>query len=219
MTTKSHKTLTGNQLHEPKGADSATASQVYLSDGAGSGTWTDQVTGNFKITLHRYTTTGNNTWTKASGLIGVFYVLVGGGGCSRASGAASLAAGDTTFNGVTAGGGNDSGSNAGTGGTASSGDININGFTSGATDVSAWLCPPWMAGMLGQDANGLKMYGAGGFKGGTGMYQGGSGAVSMGWFATGALSATETVAVGAGGVENGTAGVQGIALIYDYITV
>lgn len=36
-----HNTLTGASLHEPKGVAAATASQVYVSDGAGSGTWTD----------------------------------------------------------------------------------------------------------------------------------------------------------------------------------
>lgn len=35
-----HNTLTGSQLHEPKGAATATAGQVYVADGAGSGTWT-----------------------------------------------------------------------------------------------------------------------------------------------------------------------------------
>lgn len=39
-----HSTLTGANLHEPKGADSATANQVYVSNGAGSGTWTDYST-------------------------------------------------------------------------------------------------------------------------------------------------------------------------------
>ncbi len=34
-----HRDLTGASLHEPKGADSATLGQVYVSDGAGSGTW------------------------------------------------------------------------------------------------------------------------------------------------------------------------------------
>lgn len=36
-----HNTLTGSQLHEPKGAATATAGQVYVADGAGSGTWTN----------------------------------------------------------------------------------------------------------------------------------------------------------------------------------
>ena len=34
-----HNTLTGSALHEPKGADTASLGQVYISDGAGSGTW------------------------------------------------------------------------------------------------------------------------------------------------------------------------------------
>ena len=34
-----HRNLTGADLHEPKGADSALAGMVYVSDGAGSGAW------------------------------------------------------------------------------------------------------------------------------------------------------------------------------------
>lgn len=40
MTTKAHSTLTGSDLHEPKGAASATSGQVYVANGAGSGVWT-----------------------------------------------------------------------------------------------------------------------------------------------------------------------------------
>lgn len=36
-----HSALTDPQLHEPKGVASASANQVYLADGAGSGIWTD----------------------------------------------------------------------------------------------------------------------------------------------------------------------------------
>ena len=35
----SHSTLTGTDLHEPKGAAAATINQTYVSDGAGSGNW------------------------------------------------------------------------------------------------------------------------------------------------------------------------------------
>lgn len=35
-----HVDLTGAELHEPKGVDAAAANRVYVSDGAGSGTWT-----------------------------------------------------------------------------------------------------------------------------------------------------------------------------------
>lgn len=34
-----HKDLTGADLHEPKGVDSASAGQVYVADGLGSGVW------------------------------------------------------------------------------------------------------------------------------------------------------------------------------------
>lgn len=41
MTNKAHSTLTGSDLHEPKGVAAATSGQVYISNGSGSGTWTD----------------------------------------------------------------------------------------------------------------------------------------------------------------------------------
>lgn len=39
MATVSHATLTGVQLHEPKGVAAATAGTVYVANGAGSGSW------------------------------------------------------------------------------------------------------------------------------------------------------------------------------------
>ena len=39
MPNVSHASLTGANLHEPKGVAAATANKVYLSDGAGSGSW------------------------------------------------------------------------------------------------------------------------------------------------------------------------------------
>lgn len=35
-----HSTLTGSDLHEPKGVGSASLGQVYKANGSGSGTWT-----------------------------------------------------------------------------------------------------------------------------------------------------------------------------------
>lgn len=35
-----HSTLTGSELHEPKGAASAAAGRAYVADGAASGAWT-----------------------------------------------------------------------------------------------------------------------------------------------------------------------------------
>lgn len=34
-----HATLTGSQLHEPKGVETATSGQIYVADGLGSGDW------------------------------------------------------------------------------------------------------------------------------------------------------------------------------------
>jgi hypothetical protein len=39
MANISHSVLTGSQLHEPKGADTAVNGTVYVANGAGSGTW------------------------------------------------------------------------------------------------------------------------------------------------------------------------------------
>lgn len=39
MANVSHASLTGSNLHEPKGADTAVLGTVYVSNGAGSGTW------------------------------------------------------------------------------------------------------------------------------------------------------------------------------------
>lgn len=39
MANVAHSTLTGSELHEPKGADTAALGTVYVADGAGSGSW------------------------------------------------------------------------------------------------------------------------------------------------------------------------------------
>lgn len=39
MADVNHSSLTDPYLHEPKGASTATAGQIYVADGAGSGTW------------------------------------------------------------------------------------------------------------------------------------------------------------------------------------
>lgn len=44
-----HKDLTGAELHEPKGVDSAATGMVYVSDGTGTGAWTPQYEGVFNL--------------------------------------------------------------------------------------------------------------------------------------------------------------------------
>jgi len=47
MANVSHASLTGSNLHEPKGADTAALGTVYVSNGAGGGTWTAIGTSSF----------------------------------------------------------------------------------------------------------------------------------------------------------------------------
>jgi hypothetical protein len=39
MANSGHETLTGSDLHEPKGVAASAINKVYVADGAGSGTW------------------------------------------------------------------------------------------------------------------------------------------------------------------------------------
>jgi hypothetical protein len=64
-----HKDLTGAELHEPKGADTATANEVYIADGSGSGNWTDRFDGHLIRNLYWLTeevqdvsTANSNAW-------------------------------------------------------------------------------------------------------------------------------------------------------------
>lgn len=47
MANVSHATLTGSQLHEPKGVATATLGEVYVADGTGSGNWANVGTSSF----------------------------------------------------------------------------------------------------------------------------------------------------------------------------
>lgn len=68
MANVAHSTLTGADLHEPKGAAAATSGYVYAADGAGGGSWVDPntlvtatafSTGDVKGT---FKTTADSTW-------------------------------------------------------------------------------------------------------------------------------------------------------------
>src|SRR5688500_14164241 len=47
MANTAHASLTGAELHEPKGADTANAGEVYISEGSGSGAWSSIGTSSF----------------------------------------------------------------------------------------------------------------------------------------------------------------------------
>ena len=44
-----HKNMTGADVHEPKGAESAVAGTVYVSSGSGTGTWQDRYSGVYAL--------------------------------------------------------------------------------------------------------------------------------------------------------------------------
>lgn len=52
-----HSTLTGADLHDAKGVSSATAGQVYVANGSGTGVWTNQTTPGV-VELHTVTLSG-----------------------------------------------------------------------------------------------------------------------------------------------------------------
>lgn len=47
MANVAHSTLTGSELHEPKGVENANLGEVYVADGAGSGNWQSVGTSSF----------------------------------------------------------------------------------------------------------------------------------------------------------------------------
>lgn len=82
-----HKDLTGADLHEPKGADTATSGKVYVSDGAGSGAWT---TASDIITNTAFTTGDLKPTHKATADTG--WIIWSDGTIGDASSAASIRA-------------------------------------------------------------------------------------------------------------------------------
>ena len=55
-----HNTLTGADLHEPKGVESASAKTVYVANGSGSGAWTKQAAVDVTVSDPQSVFTGNN---------------------------------------------------------------------------------------------------------------------------------------------------------------
>ncbi len=52
MANVNHSALSDPYLHEPKGASTAAAGDVYVADGAGSGTWEDHRRSVFNVHVH-----------------------------------------------------------------------------------------------------------------------------------------------------------------------
>lgn len=69
-----HKDLTGAELHEPKGVDTATSGMVYVADGSGSGTWTDRHDGH--LTRNQYWLTEEISDVSTANSATYFYIPV-----------------------------------------------------------------------------------------------------------------------------------------------
>lgn len=82
MANVTHRGLTGDDIHEPKGADTATANQIYIADGAGSGTWTTVNNTNKIVLTVRITdvSTAGSYWVVSpiAGDISAIYTVING---------------------------------------------------------------------------------------------------------------------------------------------
>jgi hypothetical protein len=57
-----HSTLTGSDLHEPKGAAAANADEIYIANGSGSGSWTAADNNIYLILELDDISTASSTW-------------------------------------------------------------------------------------------------------------------------------------------------------------
>jgi hypothetical protein len=70
MANVSHASLTGSQLHEPKGAAAAALGTVYVADGAGSGNWANVGTSSFTGMIADFTwPVVQNGWLELDGSV------------------------------------------------------------------------------------------------------------------------------------------------------
>lgn len=198
-----HKDLTGADLHEPKGVSAATSGQVYMADGAGSGSWTTLTipSGLFSISIAGFTSSG--TWTKPANCFMVEVLCIGGGGGTGTIGGQGDGTGSAFGGSCVATGA--SGSSSGTKGSGNTGDILLDG-----QDAS-------LQGMSGYS---LGFYGQGYSSGGV---RGAGGGAALKWIYS--PPSTATITVGAGGLNSGGsssvaagAGYPGIVIVKQYIS-
>ena len=86
-----HSTLTGSDLHEPKGTAAANTGEVYIANGSGSGTWTAHHNRCVLTTRIDDISTASSAWvvTPIAGTISKIYSVISG---AITSGAAVLTA-------------------------------------------------------------------------------------------------------------------------------
>ena len=77
-----HKDITGSDNHEPKGVESASSGEVYVADGAGSGSWEPNTLSSKYVLTARFDdiSTASSIYTVApfAGNITAIYVVLNG---------------------------------------------------------------------------------------------------------------------------------------------
>ena len=75
-----HSTLTGSDLHEPKGTAAANTGQVYIANGSGSGTWTAHHNRCVLTTRIDDISTASSAWvvSPVAGTISKIYSVISG---------------------------------------------------------------------------------------------------------------------------------------------
>ena len=97
-----HSTLTGSDLHEPKGTAAANTGEVYIANGSGSGTWTAHHNRCVLTTRIDDISTASSAWvvTPVAGTISKIYSVISGAITSGAAVLTAEIAGVAVTNGV-----------------------------------------------------------------------------------------------------------------------
>lgn len=204
-----HKDLTGANLHEPKGIENANSGDIYIADGAGSGVWQsiDIPTGLFTCTIASFTSSG--TWTKPNGLFLAKVYAIGSGGGQGGFGTIGGSVSFGSHCSATGGFANVSGPSP-AGGTATGGDLNLNGSrgqglsfpVTGNAGSPGYIFGIYGHGLVAATSNG-----------GEAGNSGGGGGCAIKYIEAADLGATETVTIDSGGANNGIVVVEQYILI------
>ena len=167
-----------------------------------------------------FTVTGANTFTKLAGTHKILVECVGGGGSGANNGGAAPTDGGVTSFGAwcsATGGGSGGAGAGGSGGSGVGGALNLTG-ESGMKNTTTQFYAKGGDSQLGRGGTlgtaGI-LYGGGGGADGFANHGGGGGGGYCRKFITSYGSATETVTIGAGGI-NGANGAAGVCIVYEY---
>jgi hypothetical protein len=75
MANTGHESLTGNDLHEPKGVAAAAVNKVYVANGSGSGTWQQVAAAQLDESLKARKGTSKGLVNREKKLMGQLFIL------------------------------------------------------------------------------------------------------------------------------------------------